>query len=149
MIVKPYPKDDESPVRTLSQQLLDVAARIQALGLNRDDLLFPSPEASGGNLRAATPFRTRVWLPGSTPRHKCRSGSPDLKSVTSLRRKAPQRHRGFGCGSGCRELPTQSRHGRASVRALPLPSKNPRWCNAWVPGQDAGEHARLGGDPTG
>lgn len=49
MIVKPYPKDDESPVRTLSQQLLDVAARIQALGLNRDDLLFPSPEASGGN----------------------------------------------------------------------------------------------------
>jgi integrase len=64
MILKPYPKDDESRVLTVSQELLDVlAARIQALGLKRDDLLFPSTEASGGNPLSRNTFRTRVWVP--------------------------------------------------------------------------------------
>lgn len=60
MIVKPYPKDDES----VGQDLLDVlAARIQALDLSRDDLLFPSTETSGGRPLSRNTFRTRVWLP--------------------------------------------------------------------------------------
>lgn len=64
MIVKPYPKDDEPRVLTVSQELLDVlAARIAALGLRRDDLLFPSTEASGGNPLSRNTFRTRVWVP--------------------------------------------------------------------------------------
>ena len=64
MIVKPYPKDDEPRVLTVSQELLDVlAARIQALGLSRDDLLFPSKEIHGGNPLSRNTFRTRVWVP--------------------------------------------------------------------------------------
>lgn len=64
MIVKPYPKDDESRTLTIGQELLDVlAARIHALGLNRDDLIFPSTEASGGKPLSRNTFRTRVWLP--------------------------------------------------------------------------------------
>ena len=64
MIVKPYPKDDEPRVLTVSQELLDVlAARIGALGLSRDDLLFPSTETSGGNPLSRNTFRTRVWVP--------------------------------------------------------------------------------------
>ncbi len=58
MIVKPYPKDDESRVLTISQQFLDIlAARIQALGLNRDDLLLPSTETRGGNPQSAGTHR--------------------------------------------------------------------------------------------
>lgn len=64
MIVKPYPKDDEPRVLTVSQELLDVlAARIQGLGLSREDLLFPSRDVSGGNPLSRNTFRTRVWLP--------------------------------------------------------------------------------------
>lgn len=64
MIVKPYPKDDEPRVLTVSQELLDVlAARIAALGLSREDLLFPSKEISGGNPLSRNTFRTRVWVP--------------------------------------------------------------------------------------
>lgn len=64
MIVKPYPKDDEPRVLTVSQELLDVlAARIAALGLSRDDLLFPSTETSGGSPLSRNTFRTRVWVP--------------------------------------------------------------------------------------
>ncbi len=44
MIVKPYPKDDEPRTLGVSQDLLDVlAARIQRLGLGRDDRLFRPP----------------------------------------------------------------------------------------------------------
>lgn len=64
MIVKPYPKDDEPRTLTVSQELLDVlAARFQALGLSRDDLIFPSTEASGGRPLSRNTFRTQVWLP--------------------------------------------------------------------------------------
>lgn len=64
MMVKPYPKDDESRTLTISQELLDVlAVRIQALGLSRDDLLFPSTETSGGKPLSRNTFRTRVWVP--------------------------------------------------------------------------------------
>ncbi|MBA3741982.1 tyrosine-type recombinase/integrase [Sporichthya sp.] len=64
MIVKPYPKDDEPRTLGVSQDLLDVlAARIQHLGLGRDDLLFPSIETAGGNPVSRNTFRTRVWLP--------------------------------------------------------------------------------------
>lgn len=64
MIVKPYPKDDEPRVLTVSQELLGVlAARIAALGLTRDDLLFPSTETSGGSPLSRNTFRTRVWVP--------------------------------------------------------------------------------------
>ena len=48
----------------MGQDLLDLlAARIQALGLTRDDLIFPSTETSGGNPLSRNTFRTRVWLP--------------------------------------------------------------------------------------
>ena len=64
MIVKPYPKDDEPRTLTVSPQLLEVlAARIEALGLGRDDLLFPSTETAGGRPLSRNTFRTRVWLP--------------------------------------------------------------------------------------
>jgi integrase len=64
MIVKPYPKDDEPRILTVSQELLDVlAARIAALGLGRDDLLFPSTETSSGTPLSRNTFRTRVWVP--------------------------------------------------------------------------------------
>ena len=62
MIVNPYPKDDEPRVLTPSQELLDsLVARSQALGLSRDDLFFPSTEASGGNPLSRNTFRTRIW----------------------------------------------------------------------------------------
>ncbi len=64
MIVKPYPKDDEPRTLTVSQELLDVlASRAQALGLGRDDLLFPSTEECGGRPLSRNTFRTRYWLP--------------------------------------------------------------------------------------
>lgn len=64
MVVKPYPKDDEPRTLKVSAQLLEVlAARIEALGLSRDDLLFPSTETAGGRPLSRNTFRTRVWLP--------------------------------------------------------------------------------------
>jgi integrase len=64
MIVKPYPKDDESRTLRVGQQLLDdLAARITKLGLDRGDLLFPSTETAGGKPLSRNTFRTRVWLP--------------------------------------------------------------------------------------
>jgi integrase len=64
MVVKPYPKDDEPRTLVVSQELLDLlAARIRALCLNREDLIFPSTEASGGRPLSRNTFRTRVWLP--------------------------------------------------------------------------------------
>jgi integrase len=64
MIVKPYPKDDESRALRVGQQLLDeLAARITTLGLDRGDLLFPSTETAGGKPLSRNTFRTRVWLP--------------------------------------------------------------------------------------
>ena len=64
MIVKEYPKDDESRVLRVSQQLLDaLAAHIAELGLGRDDLLFTSTGERAGNPISRNTFRTRVWLP--------------------------------------------------------------------------------------
>lgn len=64
MLVKPYPKDDESRTLTVSQDLLDlIAARISELQLSRDDLLFPSTETSGGQPLSRNTFRTRYWVP--------------------------------------------------------------------------------------
>ena len=64
MIVKPYPKDDESRVLRVSRGLLDVvAARISDLGLGRDDLLFPSREVAGGQPLSRGTFNTRYWKP--------------------------------------------------------------------------------------
>ncbi|HEX3827234.1 MAG TPA: site-specific integrase [Sporichthyaceae bacterium] len=64
MIVKPYPKNNEPRVLRVGQDLLDLlAARIQNLGLGRDDLLFPSSEVAAGNPVSRNTFRSRVWLP--------------------------------------------------------------------------------------
>jgi integrase len=64
MILKPYPKDNEPRTLGVRQTLLDeLAARITALGLLRDDLFFPSTETAGGNPLSRNTFRTRVWLP--------------------------------------------------------------------------------------
>ena len=64
MIVKPYPKDDEARTVRISPALVEIlAARIDALGLGRDDLLFPSVEQSGGSPMSRNTFRTKVWLP--------------------------------------------------------------------------------------
>jgi integrase len=64
MIVKDYPKDNEFRTLRVSEALLQaVARRIEALGLGRDDLLFPSTEIAGGNPISRNTFRTRVWLP--------------------------------------------------------------------------------------
>lgn len=50
MIVKPYPKDDEPRTLGVRQSLLDeLAARIAALHLDCNHLLFPSTEVAGGN----------------------------------------------------------------------------------------------------
>lgn len=64
MVVKPYPKDDEPRTLRVSGELIQVlAARIEAQGLGRDDLLFPSTETAGGRPLSRNKFRTRVWLP--------------------------------------------------------------------------------------
>jgi integrase len=64
MTVKPYPKDDEPRTVRISPALVEViAARIDALGLGRDDLLFPSVETAGGAPMSRNTFRTKVWLP--------------------------------------------------------------------------------------
>ena len=48
----------------ISPALVEIlAARIEALGLGRDDLLFPSVEKSGGSPMSRNTFRTKVWLP--------------------------------------------------------------------------------------
>jgi len=64
MIVKPYPKDDEPRTLRVSQPLLEIlAARIAALSLSRDDLLFPSREIAGGQPLSRATFNTRHWRP--------------------------------------------------------------------------------------
>ena len=64
MIRKPYPKDDEPRTLRVSQHLLDtLAARLADLGLQRDDLLFPSREISGGTPLSRATFNTRYWRP--------------------------------------------------------------------------------------
>ena len=63
-VVKPYPKNDKPRVIGLRQGLLDrLAARIQRMGLGRDDLLFPSTDIAGGAPISRNTFRTKVWLP--------------------------------------------------------------------------------------
>ena len=61
IIFKPYPKDDEPRTLGLPQELLDkLDEHIQANGLGRDDLLFPT---RNGTPISRNTFRTRVWLP--------------------------------------------------------------------------------------
>jgi integrase len=98
MVAKPYPKDDEPRTLRISQTLIDaIAARIAALGLGRDDLLFPSREIAGGTPLSRATFNSRYWRPAVTKagidfpvrmhdlRHAHASwllaGSADLKSV--------------------------------------------------------------------
>lgn len=56
------PGTPTSAARRRQQRSHILAARIQALGHNRDDLLLPLTEASGGNPLSRNTFRTRVWL---------------------------------------------------------------------------------------
>ena len=64
MIVKPYPKDDEPRTLRVSPALLEsISARIAALDLGRDDLLFPSSEHPGGDPLSRATFNTRYWRP--------------------------------------------------------------------------------------
>ena len=49
------------------RQLLEsISARIAALGLGRDDLLFPSSEHAGGDPLSRATFNTRYWRPAVT-----------------------------------------------------------------------------------
>jgi integrase len=64
MIVKPYPKNDEPRMLTVSPQLLEVlAAHIDSLGLCGMTCIFPSTETARGRPISRNTFRTRVWLP--------------------------------------------------------------------------------------
>ena len=98
MIIKPYPKNDQSRTLHVSQALVDtLAARIADLRLGRDDLLFPSRETAGGEPLSRGTFNTRFWRPAITKagidfplrmhdlRHAHASwllaGGADLKSV--------------------------------------------------------------------
>ena len=64
MIVKPYPKDDEPRTLRVSPALLQsISARIAALSLGHDDLLFPSSEHAGGDPLSRATFNTRYWRP--------------------------------------------------------------------------------------
>ena len=64
MVFKAYPKDDEFRTLRVSQTLLDVlAARIESMGLGRDDLLFPSTRTKGDVPLSRNTFRTRYWRP--------------------------------------------------------------------------------------
>ena len=64
MIVKPYPKDDEPRTLRVSPELLELLAeRIAELGLDREDLLFPSREQAGGQPLSRATFNTRYWRP--------------------------------------------------------------------------------------
>jgi integrase len=64
MVFKAYPKDDEFRTLRVSQDLLDsLAARIASMGLDRDDLLFPSTQTKGPIPLSRNTFRTKYWLP--------------------------------------------------------------------------------------
>jgi integrase len=64
MIVKDYPKDDEPRTLRISDELLQtLAAIIQRLDLEPDDLLFPSTDKKGGGALSRNTFRTKIWLP--------------------------------------------------------------------------------------
>ena len=64
MVFKAYPKDDEFRTLRVGQTLLEVlAARIDSMGLGRDDLLFPSTKTKGDIPLSRNTFRTRYWLP--------------------------------------------------------------------------------------
>ena len=61
MIIKPYPKDNESRTFGVRPAWLDeVAEHIRVRGIGRDELLF-STEV--GTPISRNTFRTRVWLP--------------------------------------------------------------------------------------
>jgi hypothetical protein len=60
------PKNNKPRVIGLRQGLLDrLAARIQRMGLGRDDLLCPSTDVAGGGPISRNTFRTRIWLPAA------------------------------------------------------------------------------------
>ena len=64
MIVKNYPKDNEfRTLRVSDTPLKGIARQIEQLGLGRDDLIFSSTHAAGGNPISRNTFRTKVWLP--------------------------------------------------------------------------------------
>ena len=64
LIVKPYPKDNEPRVLSVTDDLLTVlAGRIREYGLGRDDYLFPSVDGRGDYPVSKDTFRNRVWTP--------------------------------------------------------------------------------------
>ena len=64
MVFKAYPKDNEFRTLRVSRDLLDsLAARIASMGLDRDDLLFPSTQTKGPIPLSRNTFRTKYWLP--------------------------------------------------------------------------------------
>ena len=64
LLVKPYPKDNEARTLRVSDSLLQaLSERIVALGLGRNDLLFPSTEVAGGQPLSRATFNTRSWRP--------------------------------------------------------------------------------------
>jgi site-specific recombinase XerD len=61
MILRHYPKDNEPRTLRITTQLaVALEARVNALGLGRDDLLFAN---QAGQPISRSTFRTRVWLP--------------------------------------------------------------------------------------
>jgi integrase len=64
IIVKPYPKDNEPRVLSITDDLLTVlAGRIREYGLGRNDYLFPSVDGRGEHPVSKDTFRNRVWKP--------------------------------------------------------------------------------------
>ena len=65
MVFKAYPKDNEFCTLRVKPgpPLESLAARIDSMGLDRDDLLFPSTQTKGPIPLSRNTFRTKYWLP--------------------------------------------------------------------------------------
>lgn len=64
IVFKPYPKDNEPRILTVTQPLIDVlVSRVAEYGLGPDDLLFPSTEEPSLIPVSRNSFRSKVWLP--------------------------------------------------------------------------------------
>ena len=64
--IKPYPKNDQRRTLKIGAELTGLLTdRIAALGLQDDDLLFPSTERNLQQPTSRNTFRTKVWRPPS------------------------------------------------------------------------------------
>jgi integrase len=127
MIIKPYPKDNES--RTFgvrSAWLEEVAEHIRVHGIGRDELLFSTKV---GTPISRNTFRTRVWLPAVQAsgidfgvrvhdlRHVHASwllaGEADLKGVMDVEENG-------NLGHAVQEAVLQSIHRQLRIRAIRL-----------------------------